>query len=157
MSLEHERNETPLEEAQRKWGEVTERVRSGGAAWQAMLATAARNEGHPPPKRGWQGSPQRLRRRRYVAVLWARARPAAVHLACHRRQYHCRISAFPRGLRGGRHAAGTGPGDLQTTCGNGQADVQYKHRTFRRFVAQQHNLLHRNTAWTGHKEHEPEL
>lgn len=23
MSMEHERNETPLEEAQRKWGEVT--------------------------------------------------------------------------------------------------------------------------------------
>ena len=43
MSLEHKRNETPLEEAQRKWGEVTERVRSDSAAWQAMLATAARN------------------------------------------------------------------------------------------------------------------
>ena len=44
MSLTNrKRNETPLEEARRKWGEVTERVRSGGAAWQAMLATAARN------------------------------------------------------------------------------------------------------------------
>ena len=42
MSL-NELNETPLEEAQRKWGEVTERVRSSSAAWQAMLATAARN------------------------------------------------------------------------------------------------------------------
>ena len=44
MSLTNrKRNETPLEEARRKWGEVTERVRSSSAAWQAMLATAARN------------------------------------------------------------------------------------------------------------------
>ena len=121
MSL-NELNETPLEEAQHKWGEVTERVRSSSAAWQAMLATAARNhkysfrdqlmiheyrphatacaehdfweqrfhrrvhkglKGIPSPKRRRQGCPQRLRRRRHVAVLWPRARPAALHLARH--------------------------------------------------------------------------
>ena len=44
MSLmEQKRNETPLEEARRKWGEVTEQVRSSSVAWKAMLATAARN------------------------------------------------------------------------------------------------------------------
>ena len=44
MSLTNrKRNETPLEEARRKWGEVTEQVRSSSVAWKAMLATAARN------------------------------------------------------------------------------------------------------------------
>ena len=43
MILADERNETPLEEARRKWGEVTERARSSSVAWKAMLATAARN------------------------------------------------------------------------------------------------------------------